>query len=267
LTPEFAFGFGLSYTTFEYSNIKVKNANAKVGDFVEVSFDMKNSGKVAGEEVAQLYLSTGKILPNVQMPVKQLRGFEKVFLNAGETKRITFTLTPEDLYIYNETLKSYQVPEGQFFVQIGGSSDNAAVKTEFTLTKAAAKPDLSVVNIRTMPTFPKEVQEVVFLASVINNGTAQLKKGNKFAVRFYVDGKEVANFVSKSTSIPIGGMEMVCAKQINSKNWKASNGVFQVIAKIEVLESLDLNKGNNLCEGELVIPNGRVIPKEIAKAL
>ena len=64
LTPEFAFGFGLSYTTFEYHNIRINNANAKVGDLIEVSFDLKNTGKVFGEEVAQLYLSTGKIIPD-----------------------------------------------------------------------------------------------------------------------------------------------------------------------------------------------------------
>lgn len=261
LTPEFAFGFGLSYTTFAYSNIKVNNPTHKVGDLVEISFDLKNTGKIAGEEVAQLYLSTGNIVPNVPMPVKQLRGFEKVLLNAGETKRITFTLTPEDFYIYNETTKAYQVPEGQYMAQVGGSSDIVARKINFKLIKSIPKPDLSVVNIRTMPTFPKEGEEVVFLASIINNGTAATKKGDNHFIRFYVDGKEVANYFSKSTSIPMGGMELACAQGLNGINWKASNGNFQVIAKIEIVESKDLNRQNNICQGELVIPNGRVVPK------
>jgi beta-glucosidase len=188
LTPEFAFGFGLSYTTFEYGNIRINNANAKVGDFIEVSFDLKNIGKLFGEEVAQLYLSTGKIIPELQMPVKQLRAFEKTGLNPGETKTITFTLSPEELYIYNETTKSYQVPEGEFMAQVGGSSDNLPLKTGFTLSKAEGKPDLSVRNIRTMPAFPKEGDEVVFIASLINNGTAATKMGDSHIIRFYVEG-------------------------------------------------------------------------------
>lgn len=267
LTPEFSFGFGLSYTTFEYSNIRINNANAKVGDFIEVSFDLKNTGKVFGEEVAQLYLSTGKIIPEIPMPVKQLRAFEKTGLNPGETKTITFTLSPEELYIYNETTKSYQVPEGEFMVQVGGSSDNLPLKTEFTLSKTEGKPDLSVKNIRTMPTFPKEGDQVVFMASLINNGTAATNKGDSHIIRFYVDGKEVANYHSKSIAIPVGGMELACAQGLKGINWKAANGNFKITAKIEVAESADLNVQNNTCEAELQLPNGKVVPLEIARIL
>jgi beta-glucosidase len=267
LTPEFAFGFGLSYTTFEYSNIRVNNTNAKVGDFIEVSFDLKNTDKVFGEEVAQLYISTGKIIPELQMPVKQLRAFEKTGLNPGETKTITFTLSPEELYIYNETTKSYQVPEGEFMVQVGGSSDNLPLKTGFTLSKTVEKPDLSVKNIRTMPAFPKEGDEVVFMASLINNGTAATNKGDSQIIRFYVDGKEVANYHSKSIAIPVGGMELACAQGWEGINWKAANGNFKITAKIEVVESSDLNVQNNTCEAELQIPNGKVVPVEIARVL
>ena len=267
LTPEFAFGFGLSYTTFEYSNIRINNANAKVGDFINVSFDLKNTGKFFGEEVAQLYLSTGKILPEIPMPVKQLRAFEKTGLNPGETKIITFTLSPEELYIYNETTKSYQVPEGEFMVQVGGSSDNLPLKTGFTLSKAEGKPDLSVRNIRTMPAFPKEGDEVIFMASLINNGTTSTKKGDLHLIRFYVDEKEVANYHSKSNAIPVGGMELACAQGLKGINWKAANGNFKITAKIEVQEGADLNVQNNTCEAELQIPNGKVIPVEIARII
>ena len=266
-TPEFAFGFGLSYTTFEYSNIKINNANAKVGDLIEISFDLKNSGKVAGEEVAQLYLSTGKIIPELEMPKKQLRGFEKVLLNPGESKTITLTLSPEEFYIYNEAIQSYQVPEGDFIAQVGGSSDNLPLKTEFSLSKAESKADLSVKNIRTMPAFPKEGDEVVFMVSLINNGTAAIKIRDNHFIRFYMDGKEVACYYSKSTTIPVGGMELVCAQGLKGKNWKATNGNFKVSATIEIAESNDLNKLNNTCEAELQIPNGKVIPKEIARIL
>lgn len=265
LTPEFAFGYGLSYTTFEYSNIKVNNANAKVGDFIEVSFNLKNSGKIAGEEVAQLYLSTGKIIPNIQMPVKQLRGFEKVMLQPGESKTITFTLTPEDFYIYNEAIQSYQVPEGEFFAQVGGSSDVLVLKTQFNLSNATGKADLSIKNIRTMPAFPKVGDEVVFMASLINNGSAATQKGDAHILRFFVDGKEVANYFSKSTAIPVGGMQLACAEGLKGVNWKAPKGKFKITAKIDIAPNKDLCEENNNSEGQLIIPDGKVVPVEIAK--
>jgi beta-glucosidase len=264
-TPEFAFGFGLSYTTFEYSNIRVNNTNAKVGDLIEVSCDLKNTGKIAGEEVAQLYLSTGKIIPDLKMPKKQLRGFEKIRLEPGESKTVTFTLSPEELYIYNVETKSYQVPEGEFIAHVGGSSDILPLKVDFTLSKAEGKADLSVLNIRTMPTFPKEGDQVVFMASMINNGTAGTKKGDDHIIRFYIDGKEVAAYVSKSIAIPAGGMELACAQGLKGINWKAANGNFKITATIEVSENKDLNPKNNTCEAELQIPNGKAIPVEIAK--
>jgi beta-glucosidase len=267
LTPEFAFGSGLSYTTFEYSHIRLNNAAAKTGDLIEVSFDLKNTGKVAGEEVAQLYLSTGKIFPDLQMPVKQLRGFEKASLHPGESKTIKISLSPEELYIYNQATKSYQVPEGDFTVQVGGSSDKLPLKAEFHLVQSEGKPDLSLKNIRTIPAFPKEGDEVTFMASLINNGTAAVRKSDDHRIRFFVNGEEVAVYQSKSTEIPVGGMVLVCARGYKGKNWKAFNGTFTINARIDVSEKRDLNTQNNICEAELQIPDGKVIPAEIAKII
>jgi beta-glucosidase len=264
LTPEFAFGYGLSYTTFEYSSIRINNTSAKLGDLIEVSFDLKNTGKVSGEEVAQLYLSTGKIIPDIQMPAKQLRGFEKVLLNPEESKTITLTLTPEELYIYNEETKSYQVPEGEFIVQVGGSSDLLPLKTGFTMTKTEGKADLIVKNIRTMPAYPEEGDEVLFMASLINNGTGATKIGDSHLIRFYVDGVEVAYYYSKSTAIPVGGMDFACAEGTKKSNWLAKNGKFNITAKIEIAKESDLNFQNNSCEAELTIPDGKLIPAGIA---
>ncbi|QBN20418.1 glycoside hydrolase family 3 C-terminal domain-containing protein [Flavobacterium nackdongense] len=265
LTPEFAFGAGISYTTFEYSNIKINKPKAKVGELIEVSFDLKNTGKIAGEEVAQLYLSTGTILPALAMPIKQLRGFQKTALNPGESKRITLKLTPEELYVYNEQTNSYQVPQGDYIVQVGGASDKLLLKASFSLAAASPKPDLQVVNIRTMPVFPEVGEPLVFMVSLINNGTGETKIGDDHIIRFYVDGKEVAHYYSKSITIPVGGMEQACAQGSNNVNWTATAGKFNITAKVEVAKSDDLIKENNSCEGQLTIPNGKVIPTEIAK--
>jgi beta-glucosidase len=118
-----------------------------------------------------------------------------------------------------------------------------------------------------MPAFPKEGDEVVFMVSLINNGTGATKLGDAHLIRFYVDGKEVARYFSKSTTIPVGGMELACAQGLKGKNWKAENGNFKITAKIEVSESKDLNAVNNTCEAELQIPNGKVIPLEIARII
>ncbi|HLN74024.1 MAG TPA: glycoside hydrolase family 3 C-terminal domain-containing protein [Prolixibacteraceae bacterium] len=267
LTPEFAFGYGLSYTTFEYSNIRVSNPMAKAGDLVKVSFDLKNTGKIFGEEVAQLYLSTGKINPALPMPVKQLRGFEKVGLQAGETRHITLTLSPEEFYVFNEATASYEVPEGEYIVQVGGSSDKLPLKTTFTLEKAEGKADLSVKNIRTLPAFPKEGEKVVFMASLINNGTAATRVGDSHTIHFYVNGKEVALYHSKSIAIPVGGMELACAQGSKGVNWTALKGKNKITAKIEVSDSKDLNAQNNSCDAELMIPNGKAIPAEVARMI
>lgn len=266
LTPEFAFGYGLSYTQFQYGNIKLNKTKAKVGDIIEVSFDVKNIGKIAGEEVAQLYLSTGKISPSVQMPKKQLRGFEKVMLNSSETKRITISLSPEEFYIYNEAKDIYQVPEGEYSVQVGGSSDILPLKTEFQLDKSTPKPDLSLKNIRTLPVYPKEGNEVIFMASIINNGTAATQIGEKHIVHFYVNGKEVAHYYSDKTAIPVGGMTLASA-EATGRNWVATKGTINITAKIEVINNQDLNLANNSTSAVLTIPNGRVISTEIAKII
>lgn len=265
LTPEFVFGAGISYTTFEYSNIKINKPKTKVGELIEVSFDLKNTGNIAGEEVAQLYLSTGTILPALAMPTKQLRGFQKTALQPGESKRITLKLTPEELYVYNEQTNSYQVPAGDYIVQVGGASDKLPLKASFSLIATSPKPDLQVVNIRTMPVFPEVGESVVFMASLINNGTGETKIKDNHIVRFYVDGKEVASYFSKSITIPVGGMEQVCAQGINNVNWTATAGKFNITAKVEVANNNDLIKENNTCEGQLIVPNGKVIPTEIAK--
>jgi beta-glucosidase len=201
------------------------------------------------------------------MPLKQLRGFEKVGLQAGESKHITLTLSPEELYVYNEATASYQVPEGEYTVQVGGSSDSLPLKTIFTLAGAEGKADLSVKNIRTLPAFPKEGDKVVFMASLINNGTAPTKVGEDHTLRFYVNGKEVASYHCNSVAIPVGGMELACAQGLKGINWTALKGDYKIIAKVEVTGSRDLNLLNNQCEAVLTIPNGKAIPVEVAKVI
>ncbi len=117
--PLYAFGYGLSYTTFSYGDIKLSKT-ALVGDeTLLASVAVTNTGKRAGEETVQLYLS--QPVASVTRSVEDLRGFQNVDLQPGETRQVTFRITPDDLKFYNGNLK-YDWEPGEFFVRIGGNS-------------------------------------------------------------------------------------------------------------------------------------------------
>ncbi|TCC91662.1 beta-glucosidase BglX [Pedobacter frigiditerrae] len=126
--PKFAFGYGLSYTNFTYSGLKLDKASPLKNETVTLSFTLTNSGKVAGEEVAQLYIQDR--FASLVRPVKELKDFAKVKLNAGESKTITFTLTPDKLKFFKEKL-GWVTEVGDFKVMVGGSSDGIKLESSF----------------------------------------------------------------------------------------------------------------------------------------
>ena len=118
-TPQYPFGFGLSYTTFEYSNLTVDKPQFGFKDKLNVSITVKNMGNFDGEEVVQLYVRD--LVGSITRPVKELKGFEKTMLKKGESKVITFTLTVDDLAFYHPNLEK-SAEAGEFDVMIGGNS-------------------------------------------------------------------------------------------------------------------------------------------------
>ncbi|MHB8338480.1 MAG: beta-glucosidase BglX [Ignavibacteriaceae bacterium] len=126
-TPLFSFGYGLSYTTFKYDSIKISENKIKIGDTTSVSVEVMNTGKVAGEEIVQLYLRD--LVASVSRPVKELKGFKRIYLNPGEEKTVTFSITPAMLKFYNIDMKKVIEP-GKFQIMIGGNS-NAALSDYF----------------------------------------------------------------------------------------------------------------------------------------
>jgi beta-glucosidase len=130
--PLFPFGYGLSYTTFKYSNLVVKPA-AKEGEPVTVSFDVTNTGKRAGAEVAQVYVSDKHA--KVERPVKELKGFSKVTLKPGETKHISVALDHRAFAYYDVSKNDWTVDPGDFGILVGPSSATIALTGKVNLAK------------------------------------------------------------------------------------------------------------------------------------
>ncbi len=119
-TPQYPFGFGLSYTTFDYTNLKLNKTTFAKGEVVKVSVEVTNSGNYDGKEVVQLYIHDE--VASLAQPVKELKGFELVELRKGETKTINFTLTDKELGFFDND-GNYLVEPGTFKIMVGGSSD------------------------------------------------------------------------------------------------------------------------------------------------
>lgn len=127
--PVYPFGFGLSYTSFEYGDISLNKTEITAQDTLTVSVKVKNSGSMDGSEVVQLYIRD--LVGTVTRPVKELKGFKKIKLKAGETQEVTFKLTEKDLSFYNSELKFGAEP-GAFQVFVGGNSRDVK-ESQFTL--------------------------------------------------------------------------------------------------------------------------------------
>lgn len=131
IEPLYHFGFGLSYTTFEYGHLKVANTLFKKGDQVIVTFTVKNTGKVAGAEIAQLYVQDLKA--SVVRPEKELKGFKKVFLNPGETKTVKMMLNNKDFAYWDVNKHDWFAEPGGFNLLVGAASNDIRQAIKVTL--------------------------------------------------------------------------------------------------------------------------------------
>lgn len=124
--PLYPFGYGLSYTTYAYSGGKLSAKKIKAGDDVQITFEVANTGKKDGEEVAQVYV---KRLNDANAPVKSLKGFSRVPIKAGKTTTLTFNLDPKAFTFYDENKGDLVVKPGKYQIMYGGSSADSALKT------------------------------------------------------------------------------------------------------------------------------------------
>ncbi|MDZ7613119.1 MAG: glycoside hydrolase family 3 C-terminal domain-containing protein [Flavobacteriaceae bacterium] len=120
--PLYAFGYGLSYTSFEYANLKTNMRSLSAGDRIMVSVDVKNTGKSDGDEVVQLYIK--HLDSKIQRPLKELKGFQRVFIEAGKTVTVQIPLNASDLNYWNVARQEFELEKDRIEVQIGSASNN-----------------------------------------------------------------------------------------------------------------------------------------------
>jgi len=133
IKPLYAFGFGLSYSTFEFSDLNLSASKLIGNSNIKVTFKVKNTSDIEGAEVAQLYIED--IESSVIRPIKELKGFKKVTLKSGETIQIEMELTPRDLSFYDVESKTWKAEAGAFNILVGNSSDNILLKTNLSYSE------------------------------------------------------------------------------------------------------------------------------------
>jgi beta-glucosidase len=137
IEPEFPFGFGLSYTTFEYSNLKLVAGQDTNGPVVTAECDIANTGQRAGAEVAELYIHQDN--PSLPRPLKELKGFTKVFLKPGEKEMVSIPLDRRAFAFYDPARKGWVAEAGDFKIQIGASSRDIRLQDTFHLSQTTVE--------------------------------------------------------------------------------------------------------------------------------
>ena len=173
----FPFGYGLSYTTFAYSNLQLDKTELKDTDTLTVSVDVTNTGAVTGKEVVQLYVSDPESF--VGRPVKELRDFAKVELAPGETKTVTFTLDKQAFAYYNTVIHDWHVETGEFIIMVGKSSREIELEASVTV--------LSTVKIPVTYTFDTPMCDIMR-----DEGAYEITKGYLHVDNLYVKDESQA---------------------------------------------------------------------------
>jgi beta-glucosidase len=127
--PLFAFGHGLSYTTFGYGKLELSPRRIAPDSQITAALDITNTGRREGEEVVQLYVH--EVKPCVKRSAEELRGFQRIHLKPSERRRITFTVPGEKLAFYDENIHAFRVNPGPFQIRVGSASDDIRAKAGF----------------------------------------------------------------------------------------------------------------------------------------
>ncbi len=132
IQPQFAFGYGMSYTSFKLSRIKTDKQSFGAGEHINISCNLSNTGKLAGSEVIQVYV--GKPDSQVKRAVKELKAFKKIQLDAKAKKEVQLTVSVADLAFYDESIAGWQLETGEYLIHVGTGSDDISKTLAITIT-------------------------------------------------------------------------------------------------------------------------------------
>lgn len=145
------------------------------------------------------------------MPKKELRGFKRIALKAGETQRVKFTLSADEFYHWDNASAGYKVNAGKYTLLAGGSSDKLPLKKKLVLTNGAAKPDLKITQLYTMPRYPLQGQKVTFYALVKNQGNANCSK-TPYQIQFEIGGSQSLSTGIITNNIEPGQVQLIASE-------------------------------------------------------
>ena len=202
----FPFGFGLSYTQFEYSNLKLSSTSISENDVLTVTFDVKNIGDKDGAEVAQVYVSDKHSA--IFRPEKELKGFEKVFLKPDESKTISVKLDRRSFAYWSADISDWFIESGEFVVSVGASSRDLLLTASVNVTSAKAKitaPDFHVscpayYNIGAFDAIPQEQFEALYGAKLPDNSPYKRGEYNINSTLTDVSGTRLGKMLLKTIS-------------------------------------------------------------------
>lgn len=232
--PEFAFGHGLSYTNFEYSNLRLSEYKINAQDGLEVLVDIENTGEVDGDEVVQLYISD--LESSVKMPLKQLKGFERVHLRAGEKQTVKMPLKALAMSYWHDGEKKFFVEKGDFKVMLGGASDKLVLEQVFLVKRDYFVPDFK-------PT--REIVPAVYKALDHND----LSKPKMYRMKGAEFSNKSSGVKQKGRFTVLGNGDWICFKNqdlgswLNSINIQAGASHHNSIIKIHLNDPKGKNGG------------------------
>ncbi|MDR3215977.1 MAG: glycoside hydrolase family 3 C-terminal domain-containing protein [Clostridiaceae bacterium] len=216
---QFPFGFGLSYTKFEYSDFIVDKKSLIDGESLTASFNIKNVGKVSGAETAQIYVAAPKT--SVFKPAKELKGFEKVFLNPGEEKSVSITLDPRAFKFYNTAISDWYTESGEYQILAGASSKDIRLSENVNVTSSAPDaplPDFRAdapgyYDIKHCGGLPQEQFEALYGSKSLSNEPA---KRGEFTINSTIQDIAVTSFGRFTRKVLRIGLKIISSNSENA---------------------------------------------------
>ncbi|MFV8326622.1 glycoside hydrolase family 3 C-terminal domain-containing protein [Flavobacterium sp. ZS1P14] len=213
IEPNFPFGYGLSYTSFAYSDIKANRTSAKDTDAITISIKVKNTGKVPGKEVAELYVH--EQVTEISRPENELKHFEKVALLPGEEKTVTFQLTSRDFAYFNSKSHDWAIKSGKFDIRIGGSSRDLPLQQTIDI-QSTKTPKIIFTRESLFKEFKNAPNSAALYAQLVQSFTGENKKAQT------EDEKKAASFLEAMLAdMPINKFLLLSGGKFTEENLDA----------------------------------------------